>query len=97
MAVIDRKFKINAISLKSGKKYTENNAILFLLKDKNLPAMLVKYKELCVQGGADERQILGLDLLMDRVMEWQRANEKKVKLADIEQGKEEKRVCKPNK
>jgi hypothetical protein len=97
MAMIDRKFKIKAISNKSGKIYTENNAILFLLKDKNLPAMLVRYKELCVQSGADERQILGLDLLYDRVMKWQRKNDKKVHLADIDPGEEERRVCKPNK
>jgi hypothetical protein len=97
MEVIDRKFKFKAVSVKSGKKYTEKNAIVFLVKDAMLPKMLGKYKELCVQNGADARQILGLDLLIDRVMKWQRTNEKKVHMPDVEQGKEEKRVCKPNK
>lgn len=95
--VIDRKFKFKAVSNKSGKVYTERDGVLFLVKDKLLPRLLGKYKELCAQEGADERQILGLDLLIDRVMKWQRKNEKKVHMPDVEPGKEEKRICKPNK
>ena len=96
MEVIDRKFKIKAVSNKSGKVYTEKNALLFLLKDALLPDLLDKYTELCSARGADSRQILGLGLLKDRVLKWQRTNEKKVKMPDIEVGREEKRVCKPN-
>jgi len=58
---------------------------------------LDKYYGLLVQHHADERQLEGIRLLKDRVLMWQRANEKKVKLPDVEAGKEEKRVCKPNK
>lgn len=97
MEVIDRKFKFKAISNKSGKVYTEKNALVFLIKDALLPDLLDKYKELCIHANVDDRQIRGVELLKDRVLAWQRKNEKKVHYPDIEQGKEEKRVCKPNK
>lgn len=97
MEAIDRKFKITAVSLKSKKKYTESNAVLFLAKDALLPDLLDRYKTLSIERGADERQITGIDLLKDRVLEWQRKNVKKVHLPDVEKGKEEQRVCKPNK
>lgn len=97
MEAIDRKFKFTAISNNSGKKYTEKNAIVFLLKDALLPSMLDNYIALCAQRGADERQLRGVQLLKDRVLAWQRKNEKKVKLPDVAEGAEEKRVCKPNK
>jgi hypothetical protein len=44
----------------------------------------------------DERQLRGMQLLKDRVMKWQRANEKKVHLPDVQEGEEEKRVCRKN-
>jgi len=95
--VIDRKFKFTAISNKSGKKYTQNNAIVFLLKDSLLPNMLDNYIGLCGQAGVDQRQLRGVQLLKDRVLAWQRKNIKKVHMPDVEEGAEEKRVCKPNK
>lgn len=97
MEAIDRKFKITAISRKSGKKYTESNAVLFLAKDECLPELLDKYYEICMRRRVDERQITGIGLLRNRILEWQRKNKDKVHLPDVEVGKEENRVCKPNK
>ena len=97
MECIDRKFKFTAISNKSGRKYTEKNALVFLVKDSLLPNMLDKYIELCGQAQVDERQLLGMQLLKDRVMEYQRKYPKKVKKPDVAEGREEKRVCKANK
>jgi len=97
MEVIDRKFKFTAVSNKSGTKYTEKNAIVFLVKDSLLPNLLDKYIELCSQAQVDERQLLGMQLLKDRVMQWQRKYPKKVKRPDVDEGREEKRVCKANK
>lgn len=94
--VLDRKFKIKAISIKSGKMYTQKNAILFLGKDKLLPDLLDKYIELCSKAGVDRAQLVGVQLLKDRVMRYQRENIKKVKLPDVSEGVEEKRVCKLN-
>lgn len=97
MEVLDRKFKFKAISIKSGKRYTQQNAIVFLVKDSLLPNLLDKYIELCSQAQVDERQLRGMQLLKDRVMRWQRENMKKVHPPDVEIGDEEKRVCKANK
>jgi hypothetical protein len=97
METIDRKFKFTAISNKSGKKYTEKNALVFLLKDALLPDLLDKYIQLCAAKNVDKRQIMGVSLLKDRVLAWQRKNEKKVHIPDVDEGREEKRVCKPNK
>jgi hypothetical protein len=97
MEKIDRKYIFRAISINSGKKYTQNNAIIFLAKDELLPSILDKYIELLITKNADERQIKGVELLKDRVLTWQRKYEKKVSLPNVQSGKEEKNVCKPNK
>jgi hypothetical protein len=94
---IDRKFKFTAISNKSGRKYTEKNALVFLVKDSLLPNMLDKYIELCGQAQVDERQLKGMQLLKDRVMAYQRKYPHKVAKPDVDEGKEEKRVCRANK
>lgn len=93
---IDRKFKITAYSIKTKKTYSHNNAILFLTSDALLPDLLDKYLELCSANMVDERQIKGVALLKDRVLAWQRANPKKVHKPDVQEGEEEKRVCKSN-
>lgn len=97
MEKLDRKFTFEAVSIRSGKRYTEKNAIVFLAKDALLPDLLDQYIELCVAKGVDLRQIEGAKLLKERVEKWQAKNEKLVHYPDVEQGKEEKRVCKPNK
>lgn len=96
MAMIDRKFKFRAVSNKSGKVYTEKNAMVFLIKDALLPDLLDAYMKLCVEKNVDHRQVMGVSLLKDRVLAWQRKNIKKVHLPDVKEGEEEKRVCKPN-
>lgn len=96
MEAIDRKFRIAATSLKSGKEYNQSNAVVFLAKDALLPDLLDKYYELCIQKNVDARQLLGVILLKERVVAWQRKNIKKVHVPDVEEGKEEKRVCKEN-
>lgn len=97
MECIDRKFTFVAVSKKSGKKYTENNAVLFLVKDALLPDLLDKYLELCSKAGVDQRQMTGVSLLKERVLAWQRKHETKVHIPDVQVGKEELRVCKVNK
>ena len=67
--VIDRKFKIIAISNKSGKKYTEKTALLFLIKDALLPDLLDHYMKLCQEAHVEGPQITGITLLKERVLE----------------------------
>ena len=97
MEKIDRKFKFTAVSEKSGKKYTQNNAVVFLAKDAFLPELLDEYYKICLRNGVDMRQLEGIGLLKVRITKYQNTHEKLVKFPDVEQGKEEKRVCKPNK
>jgi hypothetical protein len=96
MEAIDRKFKIAAVSLKSNKKYTQANAVLFLAKDALLPELLDHYYQLAFAKGADDRQLVGIMLLKERVVAWQATHAKQVHVPDVDEGKEEKRVCKPN-
>lgn len=97
MEAIDRKYKFKAISVASGREHTQSDAVLFLAKDALLPALLGKYIELCRDNGVADTQIKGVELLKDRVLTYQRRNINKVRLPDVGDGKEEKRVCKPNK
>jgi len=96
MECIDRKFKTSATSLKSGKEYTQADSVVFLAKDALLPDMLDMYYAMSKAKGVDARQLLGIALLKERVVAWQRKNIKHVHLPDVEEGKEEKRVCKDN-
>lgn len=52
MRIIDRKFKFIAVSIRSGKEYTEKDAIL-----------LDAYIGLCAKAQVDERQLKGVQLL----------------------------------
>jgi hypothetical protein len=97
MEAIDRKYRFKAVSIESGRLHTHNDAILFLAKDALLPALLAKYEELCVMSGVDRHQIKGVQLLKERVITYQKCNINKTRLPSVEEGKEEKRVCKPNK
>ena len=97
MECIDRKYRFKAVSVASGKQHTQSDAVLFLAKDKLLPALLDKYIELCRDNGVGDTQIKGVELLMDRVLTYQLRNINKVRLPDVGDGKEEKRVCKANK
>ena len=84
MEAIDRKFTIDATCREHGHVFTEADAVLFLAKDKALPATLKFYREWCQRIGADERQLLGIDLLIQRVEAWQAANPDRVKIPDVD-------------
>lgn len=93
---IDRKYKVTAVSRNSGKTYTEKDVIVFKAGDQALPAALKAYEETCRELGASEAQQTGVRLLRERVEDYQRNHPSKVKVADVEPGKEAKRVCAPN-
>lgn len=97
MEILDRKFKFKAVSIRTGKQYTEKNAIVFLAKDALLPELLQYYEKLCKDNEVDELQIKGVQLLIERVRQYQSQYPQKVHMPDVEKGEEEKRVCKPNK
>lgn len=70
--IIDRKFKINAVNpCKPDKPHTERDSILFLAKDRALPATLDAYMEECRRIGADEVHIEAISLMRERVVDYQ--------------------------
>jgi|GEM_PF-1542284 len=81
---IDRKYTIAAYSQGSGRRHDERDAVLFLAKDKALPDTLEFYRQKCVQLGADDAQLHGLDLLIERIQRYQAAHRDRVKVADID-------------
>ena len=75
---IDRKFTIIATANKSHKLYTEESSVLFLAKDRALPAALRAYRKECERIGAEQPQLDAVDLLIQRVDQWQLENETKI-------------------
>jgi hypothetical protein len=76
--MIDRKFKFVATNPCKGNVYTEENAIVFLAKDRAVPKMLVAYKDECRAIGCADNHIQSIDLLLDRVLEFQTETESRV-------------------
>lgn len=56
--------------------------VLFRAKDKLLPQVLENYKKLCQDAGCQPQQVETLGPLIQRVKDWQTANQDKVKLPD---------------
>lgn len=75
---IDRKFKFVATANRSGKQYTEENAVLFLAKDRAFLLTLQDYIRHCRALGAAPEQIQAAQLLFERVRQFQATNETKV-------------------
>jgi len=96
MEVIDRKFRFNAISSEHANFYTEREGVLFLAKDKLLPATLRFYRDLCASSGVDGRQLLGVDLLIQRVEKYQKENPAQLKFPDVDSGERGEEIIRPN-
>lgn len=96
MEKIDRKFSILARSREHGNQHTEDDAVLFLAKDKALPETLRFYREECERIGADARQLLGIALLCERVETYQRLHPERLKVPDVDESPEGDRIVRPN-
>jgi hypothetical protein len=81
---IDRKFSIRANSLASGNSYTEEEAVLFLARDRAFALTLPTYLENTKKIGAGPDQIRAVELLMNRVFRYQIENPDKVKVPDVD-------------
>lgn len=84
MEPIDRKFTIRAMCREHAHAHTEADSVLFLAKDRALPATLRFYHEECVRLGVDERQLEGVRLLIERVERFQTEHTEIVKLPDVD-------------
>ena len=81
---IDRKFTFCATCCEHGHEHSHMNAMVFLAKDKALPATLQFYRDECFRLGAKEGQMFGIALLIERVMKYQADNAHLVKVADVD-------------
>ena len=69
--MIDRKFKILAINPCKGTIYTEENAILLCAKDMAVVPALEAYREACIDLDCGSEHIEAVDLLIERVEDFQ--------------------------
>lgn len=81
--VIDWKYKIAAHNPCSGNVHTEKDAILFLAKDKAVPAMLRAYHDECQRLKTNPAHLEAITLLLGRVEAYQRDIENKVPDTDL--------------
>jgi hypothetical protein len=81
---IDRKFTFCATCCEHDHMHSHMDALVFLAKDKALPATLAYYRDECLTLGAKEEQIKGIDLLIERVLRYQHEHPEKVKVADVD-------------
>jgi hypothetical protein len=80
---IDWRYKINAVNPCSGNTHDENDSILLLAKDKAVPMALLSYRDESLRLGANLAYIHSIDLLIERVDEYQRKIESKVPDTDL--------------
>lgn len=69
---IDRKYKIAATNPCSGSHHDETDSMLFLAKDRAVPAMLHAYRAECARLGANPAHLESITLLIGRVEAYQR-------------------------
>lgn len=80
---IDWKYQITAVNPCSGNMHSQHDAILFLAKDKAVPAMIDAYRAECLRLGANPAHIEAIELLNERVLRYQRNIESKVPDTDL--------------
>lgn len=75
---IDRKFRIKAYNLGSGEEHSEEDAVLFLARDKALLYTLLDYRRNCKELGTGPDHIKGINLLIGRVRKYQQEHGSKI-------------------
>lgn len=81
---VERKYNFVARSVEHQTLHTHDDAMVFLAKDRALPATLRFYREECARLGVEQRQLDGIDRLIERVEAFQVAHPGLVKVADVE-------------
>ena len=80
---IDRKYKIHAVNPCSRNTHDEYDSILFLAKDKAVPAMLRAYLKESEKLGANPAHLESIGRLIGRVEQYQREVEAKIPDTDL--------------
>jgi hypothetical protein len=84
MVDISRKYIISATSREHGTHHNQDDSVLFLAKDKCLPGALAEYINLLNDEGANPAQIKSAELLLERVLQYQRDYPELVKVPDLD-------------
>jgi hypothetical protein len=93
---IDRKFLFEAVCREHDHTYDEHHAMVFAAKDAALVPTLRFYREQCERIGALPRQLVGIDLLIQRVIRYQMMNPERVKVPDVDEGQSADHIVAPN-
>ena len=80
---IDRKYKIHAVNPCSRNTHDEYDSILFLAKDKAVPAMLRAYLKESENLGANPAHLESIGMLIGRVEQYQHEVEAKIPDTDL--------------
>jgi len=97
MESIDRKFKIIATSVVKGNVYTDEEGVFFKAADAAFDRdVMDAYKRAAIKLGAAQRQILGIELLTERIERYKAKHPQLVKVPDVDVGEEEMIVNRPN-
>lgn len=70
--IIDRKFEFMAINPCNSKHYNQKNAMVFCAKDRAVPVMIKAYIEECKIIGCGTEHIESMQLMLDRVVAYQK-------------------------
>lgn len=75
---IDRKFTFTALNPVNGNIYTEDTAFIMCAKDAAVPAALKAYHDECVRLKCNPHHIASIELMIDRVREYQQNIERRI-------------------
>lgn len=82
MERLERKYDIQAISRESGVRHDHNDSVLFLAQDKAFLAILPVYRAKCAELGSNDDHLKEIDLLIERIENFQKKNPHRVKVPD---------------
>ena len=75
---IDRKFVFTAVNPANGHYYTEKDALILCAKDRAVLPALAAYRNECQRLGTNKEHLESIDLLMDRVRDYQASVESRI-------------------
>jgi len=72
--MIDEKYTLSAVNMKTARVHNEHDSVLFLAQDKAVPAMLDAYLEECEALDSPKEHLDGVRRLIRRINKFQREN-----------------------
>jgi len=79
---MDAKFSGVIFKIKDGTIVTDDEYVVFLVKDTAFANTMPEYRKECVRLGADQEQIAAVDRMILRMKDWRKANPDRLKVPD---------------